>query len=55
MDACTRSVLVRDGDFGCFAATGTIKAAIALGRSKSGLGGTSKRPKNGDKVAQYEG
>ena len=40
-----------------FAAAGTRHgsgARPALGRSKSGLGGTSKRPKNSDKVAQYE-
>jgi hypothetical protein len=40
---------------GCFAAAGTPTAVIALGRTKSGVGGTSKRPRNSDKVAPYEG
>jgi len=40
---------------GCFAAAGTATAVMALGRTKSGVGGTSKRPRNSDKVAQYEG
>jgi hypothetical protein len=40
---------------GGFAAAGTATAVMALGRTKSGVGGTSKRPRNSDKVAQYEG
>jgi hypothetical protein len=42
-------------DSGCFAAAGTATAVMALGRTKSGVGGTSKRPRNSDKVAPYEG
>ena len=42
-------------DSGCFAAAGTAKAIMAPGRTKSGVGGTSKRPRNSDKVTQYEG
>ena len=37
---------------GCFAAAGTATAVMALGRTKSGVGGTSKRPRNSDKVAR---
>jgi hypothetical protein len=40
---------------GCFAAAGAATAVMALGRTKSGVGGTSKRPRNSDKVALYEG
>lgn len=40
---------------GCFAAAGTATAVMARGRTKSGVGGTSKRPRNSDKVAPYEG
>lgn len=40
---------------GCFAAAGTVTAVMALGRTKGGVGRTSKRPRNSDKVAQYEG
>ena len=40
---------------GCFAAAATATAVMALGRTKSGVSGTSKRPRNSDKVAQYEG
>jgi hypothetical protein len=40
---------------GCFAAAGAATAVMASGRSKSGVGGTSKRPRNSDKVAQHEG
>src|ERR1700730_10436747 len=39
---------------GCFAAAGTATAVMALGRTKSGVGGTSKRPRNSDKVNPYE-
>ena len=53
--ACTRSVLVRDGDSGWFSAAGTATALMALGRTKSGVGGTSNRPRNSDKVVQYDG
>ena len=40
---------------GCFAAAGAATAVMASGRSKTGVGGTSKRPRNSDKVAQHEG
>lgn len=40
---------------GCFAAAGSATAVMALGRTKSGVGGTSKRPRNSDKVNPYEG
>lgn len=40
---------------GCFAAAGTATAVMAPGHTKSGVSGTSKRPRNSDKVAPYEG
>ena len=42
-------------DSGCFAAASTAPAVMAPGRTKSGVSGTSKRPRNSDKVAPYEG
>ena len=40
---------------GCFAAAGTRHGGHGTGRTKSGVGGTSKRPRNSDKVASTKG
>ena len=39
MDACTRSVLVRAGEFRLLCGSRHAMAVMALGRSKSGVGG----------------
>src|SRR5215471_19635537 len=55
MDACTRSVLVRDGEFWLLCGSRRRHGGHGTGAHQKRRGRTSKRPRNSDKVAPYEG
>src|SRR5262249_11802968 len=51
----TRSVLARNGEFWLLCGSRHCHGGHGTGAHQSGVGGTSKRPRNSDKVNPYEG